>query len=120
MGSYKELIVWQKSFQLTLQIYQVTLLFPKEEIYTLTSQIRRSSLSIPSNIAEGHSRKTTKEYLSFLRIAFSSAAELETQLLLAHKLRYISEVRFKEINNLLTEILKLLNSIITTLKRKIG
>ncbi|MGE8537506.1 four helix bundle protein [Chryseobacterium sp.] len=78
MGNYKELIVWQKSVDLVTEIYTVTTAFPKEELYGLTSQIRRSSISIPSNIAEGHSRRSTSDYLQFLKIARGSSAELET------------------------------------------
>ncbi len=118
MASYKDLIVWQKSYELTRQIYILTKKFPKDELYGLTSQMRRAAVSLPSNIAEGHSRKSTKEYIQFLRIAFGSAAELETQLLLAKDLNYCIENEFNSINSLLTENQKLLNSIIITLQRK--
>lgn len=78
MGNYKELIVWQKSVDLVTDIYSCTKNFPKEELYSLTSQIRRSSISIPSNIAEGHSRRSQIDYLQFLKIARGSCAEFET------------------------------------------
>jgi four helix bundle protein len=90
MTSYKELIVWKKAFALTLEIYKATRNFPKEEQYVLISQMRRSAISIPSNIAEGANRRTTKEYIQFLQVAYGSAAELETQLLLAKELNYLS------------------------------
>jgi len=79
--NYKELKVWQKSYQLCLEVYRVTKGFPKEELYGLTSQMRRAALSIPCNIAEGYGRKTTPEYISSLYIAYGSTCELETQTL---------------------------------------
>jgi four helix bundle protein len=87
MSSYKDLDVWKKSFTLCIEVYSLTQAFPKEEIYGLTSQIRRASVSIPSNISEG-SKRGRKEFLHFLKIAHGSGAELETQLLLAHALNY--------------------------------
>lgn len=80
INSYKDLIVWQKSFELCLLIYRITKEFPKEELYGIVSQMRRAALSIPSNIAEGFSRHRKLEYIQFLHISFGSAAELETQL----------------------------------------
>ena len=113
MSSVIELIVWNKAYELTLNVYSLTNKFPKEEIYGLTSQIRRSAVSIPSNIAEGHARKGRKEFSQFLYIAFGSCAELETQLLLARDLKYISEKDFSMVSNLLTEVMKMLNSLIS-------
>lgn len=81
--NYKDLTVWQKSFQLSLEVYKITRTFPEEELYGLTNQIRRAAVAIPSNIAEGHSRRGLKEYIHFLRIAFASGSELETQILIA-------------------------------------
>jgi four helix bundle protein len=114
--SYKELIVWQKSFRLSVLVYQITKEFPKEELYGLVSQIRRCAVSIPSNIAEGYTRHGKLEYIHFLQIAFASGAELETQLLIARELNYINKKSFVEINNLLQEVLKMLNSLIRKLK----
>jgi len=85
MNSYRDLIVWQKSIELVIEIYHLTDLFPKSEIYGLTSQMRRCAVSIPSNIAEGYSRKHRQEYIHFIRIALSSGAELETQIVIAKK-----------------------------------
>ncbi len=82
LKNYKELKVWENAYKLCLDIYTVTKRFPKEEIYGLTSQIRRSAVSIPSNIAEGYGRKTTSEYMRFLYIAYGSVCELETQTIL--------------------------------------
>lgn len=83
MGNYKELIVWQKSVDLVTEVDAIIRSFPKEELHSLTNQIRRSSISIPSNIAEGHSRRSTQDYLQFLKIARGSCAELETQLIIS-------------------------------------
>ena len=115
MKSYKELIVWQKSYDLTLQIYAISRKFPKEELFGLTSQIRRASVSIPSNIAEGSARAGTKEFIQFLRIAYGSGAELETQLLLCKDLSLINEKEYTTISLLLTEIMKMLNSLMAKL-----
>ena len=82
LKNYKELIVWQKSYQLCIEIYRITKDFPKEEKFGLTSQIRRAVVSVPSNIAEGYGRKTTREYIRALYIAYGSHCELETQILL--------------------------------------
>ncbi len=115
MKSYKELIVWQKSFDLAILIYKVTKEFPKEELFGLTSQMRRAAVSISSNIAEGNTRGGTKEYVQFLRIANSSSAELESQLLISEKLCLIKNDDYIRMNILLTEIMKMLSTIIKKL-----
>lgn len=114
--TYKELIVWQKSYEFLLLIYRLTNKFPKSEIYALMSQIRRAAVSVPSYIAEGYCRYSKKEYVQFLQIAFGSGAELETQLLLAKDLKYISGQEFDSANNLLIEIMKMLNSLISKVR----
>ncbi len=86
--SFKELIVWQRAMELTVLVYEFTTDFPKTEIYGLVSQLRRAAVSIPSNIAEGWARKGTKEFINSLSMAFGSAAELETQLILSEKFNY--------------------------------
>lgn len=106
--SYKDLIVWQKSIDLVKKIYEITSKFPKSEMYGIIMQIRRSSISIPSNIAEGYGRKSHKEYLQFYAIAYGSALELETQLIIAKQLGFASEGEFQKIEALLTEIIKML------------
>ena len=113
MSNFKELMVWQKSMDLVCEVYSYTKVFPKEEIYGLTSQIRRASVSIPSNIAEGASRAGSKEFLQFLHIARGSASELETQLLLAEKIGYLptNPILFAK----LTSIKQLLNGLIRSL-----
>jgi four helix bundle protein len=115
MLPYKELIVWQKAFSLVLHIYKATQDFPDSEKFALQSQIRRASISIPSNIAEGNKRGTSKDYISFLRIAQGSGAELETQLLLAKELGYITENTYFELEKNLSEIMKILTVIIKKL-----
>ena len=91
MKDYRELIVWQKAMDLVEAIYRTTARFPKEELYGLTSQIRRAAVSIPSNIAEGQARNTTRDFLHFLAIAYGSLKEVETQVLIAERLGYIDE-----------------------------
>ena len=115
LNSYKELKVWQKSIDLILEIYRLTKLFPKDELYGLTSQMRRAAISIPSNIAEGYSRKHRQEYTQFIRIAFGSGAELETQIIISKKLGFVLEKEFKKSEALLAEIMKMLNGLIASL-----
>lgn len=115
MNSYKDLIVWQKAIDLSVNIYKVTENFPKEELYGLTSQIRRCCVSIPSNIAEGQRRGHKAEYIQFLRISYGSGAELETQLLIALKIGYLNKKDFESLNDLLEEIMKMLNRLISVL-----
>ena len=92
-------------------VYKITKQFPKEEIYGLTNQIRRAAVTIPSNIAEGYRRNSKKEYKQFLAIAYSSAAELETQIIITRKLPKTKNLDYNKVDNLLTEILKMLNKI---------
>ena len=113
--SYRDLIVWQKAMELVERVYRMTKVFPREEQYGLSSQIRRAVVSIPSNIAEGQARKSTAEFLNFLSIAQGFRAEVETQTLIAQRLGYVSENQIKEILNLLEEIAKMLS----TLKSKL-
>ena len=108
--SYKELFVWQRAIELVKEIYSITKSFPKDELYGLTSQMRRATISIPSNIAEGYQRKNRKEYLQFLRIAYGSAAELETQLIISKEM--YSNISFSKAESLLNEIHRMLNTII--------
>ena len=116
-NSYRDLIVWQKAMDLTKQVYQLTKSFPKDEIYGLTSQIRRCSVSIPSNIAEGRGRNSDKEFIRFLNISLGSLYELQTQLELALAFQYISNI--DEVNNASIEIEKMLNALINSKKQKV-
>ena len=118
MKSYKDLIVWQKSLILSKNIYNVTELFPKSEIYGLSNQLRRASVSIMSNIAEGFSRKSLKENIQFLSIAFGSTSEVEAQLILAEELNFVKKEDNKKLQDLLVEIRKMLNKVMSILKSR--
>jgi len=108
MNNYKELKVWQKAIDLSIKVYKYTYTFPKEEIYGITSQMRRSCVSIPSNIAEGSGRGSNKDFSRFLDIAKGSAAELDTQLIIANHLKFLNEIYFKELQNDTLEIQKMI------------
>ena len=118
LRNYKDLHVWQKSYNLSLMIYKITGGFPKEEQYGLISQMRRSAVSIPSNIAEGYGRKTTTEYIRFLYIAYGSLCELETQMLISNDLNFIQTSELKEANDLIRENERMLKSLIRSLEEK--
>lgn len=118
LTSYKDLTVWQKSVELVVAIYGLTKLFPKEELYGLVMQMRRAAVSIPSNIAEGYSRRHRLEYSQFVKIAFSSGAELETQVIIAKKLKLAPVESFEVSENLLDEVMKMLNRLYNSLVAK--
>lgn len=118
LKSYKELIVWQKAIQLVKEIFILTNEFPKSELYGLISQIRRAAVAIPSNIAEGYGRKSAKEYAQFYSIAYGSALELETQIIIAKELHFVEKERFIKVEKLLEEILRMLNSMTAKMKKK--
>ena len=115
---YKELSVWQKAIDLTVEIYRLTKDLPKEELYGLTNQLQRAVVSIPSNIAEGNARFSTKDYLRFLSMARGSVAEVETQLLICVRLNYLVQENIEPTLSLLNEIERMLNSMITKLREK--
>ncbi|HET8860408.1 four helix bundle protein [Marivirga sp.] len=115
MHNFKNLKIWEKSMEISLLIYKITNGFPNEEKYGLTSQIRRCAVSIPSNIAEGSSRNSNKEFARFLSISIGSSFELETQLMLSKELNFISESDFNSLEINLNEIQKMLNSFIKSL-----
>ena len=108
MHNFKNLTVWQKSIDLTTEIYSITKSFPPDEKYGLTSQIRRAAVSLPSNIAEGAGRKSAKEFKHFLSISTGSIFELETQIIVAHRLKLIDELIMNEITLKISEIQKML------------
>jgi four helix bundle protein len=112
INSYKDLIVWQKSIDLVVEIYGLTENFPREEIYGLVSQMRRSAVSVPSNIAEGRFRGTKKDFVQFLRIAYASGAELETQIEISKRIPKTANLNYVKIDNLLCEVMKMLNAMI--------
>lgn len=112
MLTHKDLKVWQKSIEMVVDIYLATSSFPKEELYGLTSQIRRASVSIPSNIAEGYGRFSNKELVRFLFISLGSASEVETQLIICNRLNYMQEKEFNYLSQLNNEIIKMLAGLI--------
>ena len=113
-NGHRDLIVWQKALDLADATYTLTKFFPREELYGLVSQMRRSAVSIPSNIAEGSGRKTMKDLRQFLAIAYGSALELETQLLLSQRFDYCTTSQSDRMRGLLTEVLKMLNKMTTS------
>jgi four helix bundle protein len=116
MKTHKDLEVWKNSIRLVTTIYSVTKGFPKEELYGLTNQMRRCAVSIPSNIAEGAARNTTKEFIHFLHIARGSLAELETQLIVCHNLSYITDEIFTDFENEIKIIGGQLSGLLRSLK----
>jgi len=117
--SYKDLQVWQKSMELVKRIYRLTQHFPKEELYGLTSQLRRSAVSIPSNLAEGSSKRSTKEFMRFINISYGSLCELETQILIACDLEYIESQTKNECCEKISEIGRMLNGLLRALNKKL-
>ena len=117
LQDFRKLAVWQKSHQMTLDIYRVTAAFPPEETYGLTSQIRRAMSSVPTNIAEGCGRATSKDFARFLHIANGSANEVEYQLILARDLDYISPTTYKKLNDEINQIERMLTGLIKSLRK---
>ena len=113
MKTYKDLVVWQKATALALEIYRATDTFPKTEVWGLSSQMRRASVSIASNIAEGKLRGGEKEWRYFLLIAFGSGGELETQLHIAKELGFMNTSSYQAVSNLLNEVMRMLNVMIS-------
>jgi len=111
--SFKELIVWQRSLELVIEIYKITNEFPQSEMFGLSSQMRRAAVAVPSNIAKGKKRSTKKDFIHFLRIADGSAAELETQMLIAKEL--YSNINYATAVQLLEETQKMLTTMIKKL-----
>ncbi|KAF2509326.1 MULTISPECIES: four helix bundle protein [Flavobacterium] len=116
MSHFRKILVWQKSISLVTKVYKVTRTFPKEETFGLTSQIRRSSVSIPSNIAEGSGRESNKDFLRFLYISLGSLFEMQTQLEIAKNIIYINEEEFNLLYEDSREIERMLASLIKKLK----
>ncbi len=115
MIDYHELRAWEKAHKLTLVIYKASLSFPKEELYGLTSQIRRAAVSIPANLAEGCGRDSQAEMLRYTRIAMGSASELDYELLLAHELNWLNDPTYQQISIELASLRRMLNSFSRTL-----
>ena len=117
---HTELVVWQKSMDFVIEVYQVTKALPADEKFGLGSQMQRAAVSIPSNIAEGHGRKSTKVYLNHLSIAHGSLMEMETQLQIAYRLKYIDLTRFDRLSEQAAQIGKMLNALQSSLSSKIS
>lgn len=113
---FKELQIWQRSRSFCSDIYKLTSEFPDSEKFGLVNQLRRASVSIPSNIAEGSSRSSNKDFIRFLTISIGSAYEIETQLLIAYDLKFISEQELKQVINDLNEIIKMISKFKSSLK----
>ena len=118
--SYKNLKVWEKATDLVLLVYKATKAFPKDEIYGLTSQLRRAAVSVPSNIAEGSERRSDQDFIRFLRMAGGSLAELETQLYIALKLHYIDEVSQMAAMQASQEVGKRINGLVSGLEGQLS
>lgn len=118
MRPHENLNVWKKAVDFVVEVYKTTERFPKEERFGLTSQIRRASVSVPANIAEGAARKSLKEFSHFLSNAQGSASEVETELLISYRLGYISKSQFVEFQTSLDSIGKMMNGLTRRLKQK--
>ena len=116
MRDFHKLVIWEKSHQLTLDIYKLTQQFPKEELFGLTSQIRRAISSVPTNIAEGCGRETNKDFAHFLQISIGSACEIEYQLLLAHDLNYITDEDYNRLNDEIVSVRNMIHKYQSGLK----
>lgn len=119
MQTYKDLVVWQKGILLVKVVYHLTEKFPKSEMFGLTSQMRRAAISIPANLSEGHARKHRPEYVQFVRIAFGSGAELETHLVLAKELKFGDAGEIKNVEEILDEVMRMLNKLLSSLSIKL-
>jgi four helix bundle protein len=120
METHKDLRVWQQSIEMVTSIYLMTQSFPKEEMFGLVSQLRRASVSVPSNIAEGYARGTDKEKLHFLRISSGSMSEVETQLMLSLNLGYIDQEKYNKLSETVTSVWKQLYSLISSIKKRLA
>jgi four helix bundle protein len=118
-SSYRDLLVWQKSIDLVSEVYKLTENFPKSEIYGLSSQMQRAAVAIPSNIAEGQKRAHKKEFMQFLYIAYGSGAELETQIEICKRLNKLKDLDYTAIVSKLSEVMKMLNALISSLKNSL-
>ena len=119
MKTFRDLLIWQKAMQLVTKCYSVSALFPKEEQFGLTSQLRRCSISIPSNISEGYGRNSSKDYHRFLLIATGSLFELQTQIEIAFNLKYITEENFKKLYEESRELERMISSLVRKIKESL-
>jgi four helix bundle protein len=116
--SFKQLIAWQKAMDLAVRVYSVTKGMPREEVFGLTAQVRRAAVSVPSNIAEGQARGTTRDFLRFLHMALGSCSEVETQLVLARRLGFVPESATDDVLLELSEVGRVINGLIRSLASK--
>ena len=119
MRGYRDLLVWQDSMDLVVAIYRITATFPKDERYSLVNQLRRAAVSVPSNIAEGHGRSRTGDYLRHLSVAVGSLSEVETQVQIARRLEYIAEDHQNRLLDSSNAIAKMLGGLIRSLRRRL-
>lgn len=117
---YRDLLVWQKSMDLCVEVHNATLIFPKQEIFGLSAQLNRSVVSVPSNIAEGHGGKTTPDFIHFLYISRGSLNEVETQITLAMRYNYLSETDHDDLLERCGEVGRMLNGLIDSLERRLA
>ena len=115
---YRDLVLWQRAMELAAEVHRVTLKLPKHEMFGMAAQIRRSAVSIPSNIAEGSGRRTTREFIAFLHIARGSLSELKTQLVLARTVGYLADTDLSNADQLSDEVGRLLNAVIRGLRKR--
>jgi four helix bundle protein len=120
VNSYRDLLAWQMAMQLTENVYRITATFPSKETYALANQLQRAAVSVPSNIAEGHARSSTKDYLRFISIAMGSLAELETQLELSARLDYIDQPQLGELLTVADELGRMLQGLRKSLQSKLA
>ena len=118
MNNYKELIVWKKAIDLVIEVYKLTDNFPNNEQFGLTSQIRRAAVSVPSNIAEGAGRRSSKEFEHFLSISLGSCFELETQIIISQELKYINSDNCNVFEQLISEVQKMIRGLQKSLQPK--
>jgi len=118
MKDFKELKVWQKAHDLTTSVYSATCAFPRDEIYGLTSQLRRAAVSISANIAEGCGRRSDGEFVRFLQIARGSASEVEYHLLLSRDLKFMDESEFQNLQRKLLEVQRMLTSLVSAIEHE--
>ena len=118
--SYKDLVVWQKAIELVSDIYSISKTFPAEEKFGLVNQLNRAVVSIPSNIAEGWGRESSKNYLQFLRMSKGSLMEVETLVIISRNLNYIGEENFKRISDKIEEVGKILQGLIKSIQQKVS
>lgn len=116
---YRDLEVWQKAMQLVTDVYALTKAFPKDELYALTNQLRRAAISVPSNIAEGRSRRSTRDFMRYASIAYGSLAEVETQLQISANLGYATETELKPLYDQTSAVSRMLNGLIKGLEEKL-